>query len=38
MEKLKNTQFHEDLILISLYDCHGTLTTVMVNQEGHGQP
>ena len=37
VEKLKNTQFHEDLMLILLDNDCGTLTTTVVNQEGHGQ-
>jgi len=38
LEKLKNTQFHEDLMLILLDNGRGILTTVVVNQESHGQP
>ena len=37
VEKLETTQFHEDLMLISLDNGYGTLTTIVVNKEGHGQ-
>ena len=37
MEKLETTQFHEDVMLISLDNNRGTLTTTVVNQECHGQ-
>jgi len=37
VEKLKNAQFHENLMLISLDKGPSTLTTIVVNQEGHGQ-
>ena len=35
--ELENAQFHEDLMLFSLGNGHGTLIIVVVNQEGYGQ-